>query len=93
VTPRVAAARAWIADFIDQHGYAPSTRELGEGMSVSVTQGHSYLLALEEAGAIRRQGTISRGYSLVVSDSFPPTAAAVKAARNTLLYEQPGDAE
>jgi repressor LexA len=52
---------ATIRDWVIQHGYAPSTRELGEAVGLRSTSSVSRHLAnLEEKGYLRRSGSVSR---------------------------------
>jgi repressor LexA len=52
---------ATIRDWVIQHGYAPSTRELGEAVGLRSTSSVSKHLAnLEEKGYLRRSSSVSR---------------------------------
>ncbi|WP_410659825.1 transcriptional repressor LexA [Amycolatopsis sp. lyj-112] len=50
-----------IREWVVQHGYSPSTREIGEAVGLRSTSTVSrHLAALEEKGFLRRSGTMSR---------------------------------
>ena len=52
---------ATIRDWVGRHGYAPSTREIGEAVGLRSTSSVSkHLAALEDKGFLRRSPTISR---------------------------------
>ena len=54
----------FIGDYIDQHGYAPSVREIAHSCYVSRSYVIPYLVTLEEMGLIRRDPRIARGISV-----------------------------
>ncbi|MBN6039678.1 transcriptional repressor LexA [Amycolatopsis sp. 195334CR] len=50
-----------IQDWVNRHGYSPSTRELGEAVGLRSSSSVSkHLAALEEKGFLRRGATVSR---------------------------------
>ncbi|WP_410582383.1 transcriptional repressor LexA [Amycolatopsis sp. lyj-108] len=50
-----------IREWVVEHGYSPSTREIGEAVGLRSTSSVSkHLAALEEKGFLRRSGSISR---------------------------------
>ena len=52
---------ATIRDWVIRHGYAPSTREIGEAVGLRSTSSVSkHLASLEEKGYLRRSGSVSR---------------------------------
>jgi repressor LexA len=52
---------ATIRDWVIRHGYAPSTRELGEAVGLRSSSSVSkHLASLEEKGYLRRSGSVSR---------------------------------
>ncbi|HYQ63321.1 transcriptional repressor LexA [Actinophytocola sp.] len=52
---------ATIRDWVVRHGYAPSTRELGEAVGLrSASSVSKHLANLEEKGYLRRSGSVSR---------------------------------
>lgn len=54
----------FIGDYVNQHGYAPSVREIANSCFVSRSNVIRYLVILEEIGLIRRDPRIARGISL-----------------------------
>ncbi|ATL68280.1 transcriptional repressor LexA [Nocardia terpenica] len=59
--PRQQRILATIRDWVVRHGYAPSTRELGDAVGLRSTSSVSkHLKALENKGFLRRGGTVSR---------------------------------
>jgi len=62
-----------IRTFILDNGYPPSIREIGEAVSISSTSVVNYNLnALQRAGLIERDKTVSRGIKLVNSPEAKP---------------------
>jgi repressor LexA len=52
---------ATIRDWVQQHGYSPSTREIGEAVGLRSSSSVSkHLAALEDKGFLRRSNTMSR---------------------------------
>ncbi|SDN68254.1 transcriptional repressor LexA [Allokutzneria albata] len=52
---------ATIRDWVQEHGYAPSTREIGEAVGLrSASSVSKHLASLEERGFLRRGTTVSR---------------------------------
>ncbi|QIS20498.1 transcriptional repressor LexA [Nocardia terpenica] len=59
--PRQQRILATIRDWVVRHGYAPSTRELGDAVGLRSTSSVSkHLKALEDRGFLRRGDTVSR---------------------------------
>ena len=51
----------FIAQFVAEHGYAPTIREIGQGLGITSTSVvHYQIRALERAGALRRREGYSR---------------------------------
>ena len=67
----------FIRDFIEQHSYPPTIREIGEGVNISSTSVVNYNLnKLEEAGLLERSKEVSRGLRLLDGDGqFAPVRA------------------
>lgn len=64
----------FIIQFVAEHGYAPSVREIGRATGMASTSAVQYqILALERAGVLRRQPWLSR--SIVLTPGFSPTKA------------------
>ena len=62
--PTTLAIFDFIGDYIDQHGYAPSVREIAKSSYISRSYVIRYLVILEEMGVIRHESRIARGISL-----------------------------
>jgi len=76
-----------ILDFITEHteekGYPPTVREIGEAVNLSSSSTvHAHLRALEAAGAICRDGSLTRAIRMVPKG---PTFRATNRAINTPL--------
>ncbi len=62
---RRARVRTFIVEFIAQHGYAPSVREIGRAVGLkSSSAAYYHLRALEAAGEVRREPYLSRAITL-----------------------------
>jgi repressor LexA len=62
---RRARVRTFIGEFIAQHGYAPSVREIGRAVGLkSSSAAYYHLQALEAAGEVRRERYISRAITI-----------------------------
>ena len=56
----------YIEDYVDERGYPPSIREIGDKVGISSTSVVDYnLRVLEREGRIRRDREVSRGLELV----------------------------
>nr|WP_198428483.1 transcriptional repressor LexA [Nocardia bovistercoris] len=59
--PRQQRILVTIREWVIRHGYAPSTREIGDAVGLRSTSSVSkHLKSLEEKGFLRRSGTVSR---------------------------------
>src|SRR5574341_1060764 len=74
----------FIARFRDEHGYAPTVRQIGRGVGITSTSVvQYYILRLERAGILKRDPFVSRG--LVLRPDFLSTLrlpVSREAARN-----------
>ncbi len=62
----------YIQNFIREHGYSPSIRDIQISLSISSTSVVAYnLKALEEKGKLEREDKISRGIKLPTISAFP----------------------
>ena len=62
---RRARVRTFIGEFIAQHGYAPSVREIGRAVGLkSSSAAYYHLQALEAAGEVRRERYLSRAITI-----------------------------
>ena len=56
----------FLVDYVDQHGYPPTVREIGEAVGLaSPSTVHAHLANLERAGLLRRDPTKPRAVELV----------------------------
>jgi repressor LexA len=56
----------FLADYVDEHGYPPTVREIGEAVGLaSPSTVHAHLASLEREGLIRRDPTKPRAVELV----------------------------
>ena len=61
----------YIEQFVEQHDYPPAIRQIQEDLSISSTSVVAYnLKVLEQRGALRREGKVSRGISIPKSDAI-----------------------
>lgn len=65
----------FIGDFLDEHGYPPTVRDIGRAVGITSTSVVDYnLKVLEREGLLRRAREVSRGIEL--SESLRPVRAA-----------------
>jgi repressor LexA len=85
LTDKAREVHRHIVDFVAEHGYTPTIRELGVAASISSTNGVRFHLdRLERAGYIQRDRKRSRGIALLVADpkvTAMPSRAAAEAPR------------
>src|SRR5687768_7197176 len=56
----------FVEEYMNEHGYPPSIREIGQAVGISSTSVVDYnLKALERSGRIRRDREVSRGLGLI----------------------------
>ena len=73
LTKRQAQTLDFIRHSIEERGYPPTLREIGEYMGIRSTNGvNDHLRALERKGYLRREDMKSRALRLVNVDSKPP---------------------
>ena len=77
----------YVARYVDDHGYPPTVREIGEAVGLaSPSTVHAHLANLERAGLIRRDPTKPRALELVGRErSRPEPAGAVGDVRRLPL--------
>jgi repressor LexA len=93
VTERQRAILDYLRGFVDEHGYPPTVREIGEAVGLrSPSTVHAHLAQLERAGLLRRDPTKPR--ALELADRMPqaevhrlPVVGEI-AAGGPLLAEQ-----
>jgi repressor LexA len=98
VTERQRAILDYLHEFVDEHGYPPTVREIGEAVGLrSPSTVHAHLAQLERAGLLRRDPTKPRALELTdrrreAEESWPdvhrlPLVGEI-AAGGPLLAEQ-----
>jgi repressor LexA len=87
----------FLVDYVDQHGYPPTVREIGEAVGLaSPSTVHAHLANLERAGLLKRDPTKPRAVELVGRERREAPAGALEklplvgqiAAGGPLLAEQ-----
>ncbi len=69
----------FLVDYVDQHGYPPTVREIGEAVGLaSPSTVHAHLANLERAGLLRRDPTKPRALELVGRERREAPAAALE---------------
>ena len=80
---------ATIRDWVVRHGYAPSTRQIGEAVGLRSSSSVSkHLASLEEQGFLRRGSAMSRGIDVRM---FLPDGAAAGRADDSVTVPVVGD--
>jgi repressor LexA len=68
----------FLVDYVDQHGYPPTVREIGEAVGLaSPSTVHAHLANLERAGLLRRDPTKPRALELVGREREEAPAATL----------------
>ena len=66
----------FLVDYVDQHGYPPTVREIGEAVGLaSPSTVHAHLANLERAGLLKRDPTKPRALELVGRERREPAVA------------------
>jgi repressor LexA len=69
----------FLVDYVDQHGYPPTVREIGDAVGLaSPSTVHAHLANLERAGLLRRDPTKPRALELVGRERREAPAAAAE---------------
>jgi repressor LexA len=80
---------AFVVEYVDQHGYPPTVREIGEAVGLaSPSTVHAHLANLERAGMLRRDPTKPRALELVGERPGAPERRPVREARALPLVGQ-----
>jgi len=81
LTPRQQEIWQFLADYVDNHGYPPTVREIGDAVGLaSPSTVHAHLANLERAGLLRRDPTKPRAIELVGrrrAETPPARASAI----------------
>ena len=78
ISPRQRNILSFIKQHIEDHGYPPTVREIGEAVNLSSSSTvHAHLKALEEKGMIQREAVLTRAIKLV-NNEIAPAVKAVK---------------
>jgi repressor LexA len=87
VTDRQRAILEYLHEYVDQHGYPPTVREIGEAVGLrSPSTVHAHLAQLERAGMLRRDPTKPRAIEL--TDRRRPAGAGEAEVRRLPLVGQ-----
>ena len=93
LTPRQEMILNYIQKIIDERGYPPSVREIGEAVGLkSSSTVHSHLVNLEKRGYIRRDQTKPRAIEIIGNNSSivrVPVIGDVAAGNPILAFENP----
>jgi len=82
LTKRQEQTLDFIRKSIEERGYPPTLREIGEYMGIRSTNGvNDHLRALERKGYLRREDMKSRALKLVEDNNHPPAAAPANGVR------------
>src|SRR5947207_4951684 len=91
LTPRQRQIWDCLVDYVDQHGYPPTVREIGEAVGLaSPSTVHAHLANLERAGLLRRDPTKPRALELIGRErreAQPAAAELPDVARLPLVGE------
>ncbi len=93
LTPRQSSILKYIQKMIDERGYPPSVREIGEGVGLkSSSTVHTHLVNLEKNGYIRRDPTKPRAIEVLANRSKSsviqvPVVGRVAAGKPILAVE------
>jgi repressor LexA len=69
----------FLVDYVDQHGYPPTVREIGDAVGLaSPSTVHAHLANLERAGLLRRDPTKPRALELVGRERREVPAATIE---------------
>src|SRR6188768_1407638 len=84
LTKRQAQTLDYIRQSIEERGYPPTLREIGEFMGIRSTNGvNDHLRALERKGYLRREDMKSRALKLV--QDAPPQATRAPASEEDII--------
>ena len=76
----------FLSDYVDEHGYPPTVREIGEAVGLaSPSTVHAHLANLERAGLLRRDPTKPRAIELVGRRREPARPAPSAASSPAVL--------
>lgn len=90
LTKRQAQTLDYIRQSIEERGYPPTLREIGEYMGIRSTNGvNDHLRALERKGYLRREDMKSRALRLVGESLDSPTEDATDPDLNGAVHHQP----
>src|SRR5438874_11564715 len=68
----------FLVEYVDQHGYPPTVREIGEAVGLaSPSTVHAHLANLERAGLLRRDPTKPRALALGGRERHSPPAGTL----------------
>src|SRR5688572_33144924 len=86
LTKRQAQTLDFIRQAIEERGYPPTLREIGESMGIRSTNGvNDHLRALERKGYLRREDMKSRALKLVEEPTAPSVAVRASATDDDMV--------
>jgi repressor LexA len=89
VTERQRAILEYLHEYVEQHGYPPTVREIGEAVGLrSPSTVHAHLAQLERAGVLRRDPTKPRALELTDRRREPAAASVEPDVRKLPLVGQ-----
>ncbi|MFP3904497.1 MAG: transcriptional repressor LexA [Armatimonadota bacterium] len=76
LTPRRQEILDFIVSYIDENGYPPTVREIGEKVGLSSSSSvHFHLKALEAAGYLQRDGSLTRAIRPIIDEDDASSAS------------------
>ncbi|MFZ1080908.1 MAG: transcriptional repressor LexA [Candidatus Kryptoniota bacterium] len=91
VTERQKETLDFIEGFVKEKGYAPSFREIANGIGVTVGAIQKLLEKLQRKGVIKKASGLSRGIRVLRKENSIPIFAFVKAGSPGIADEEPVD--
>ena len=77
----------FLVGYVDDHGYPPTVREIGDAVGLaSPSTVHAHLANLERAGLLRRDPTKPRALELLGRPRGSPRPARLEAMRKCFLF-------
>lgn len=77
LTPRQHAIVEFIAEYVREHGYAPSLQEIGDEFTLKAPAVHGHLERLQAKGWLTRTRHVRRSIQLLIHGQNCPTCGQV----------------